>query len=284
MFNFVRMLPVLFVLFTVGAAAAFEVSALSVPESFIVDEADGHYYISNISGGPLEKNNTGFITKLDPAGRVIKKKLVEGGRDGVTLNAPKGLLVSGNTLYVADIDYVRVFDKKSGVKKADIDLTSFHPKFLNDLATDGSGKIFVTDMGSNRIFAIDTAKQNRVSVLASDEKLASPNGILFHKKRKKLIINTWDSGKLFWVDLKGNLKKYTDAVLDTGLDGIDFDGEGGLFVSSFTGGKIFHIDKKGNVKVIAADLVTPADISLDRKKRLILVPSFKGDRAFTLDY
>lgn len=271
--------------FAVPAVSAFEVAGLSVPESFIVDDETGSYFISNINGKPTEKNNTGFITKLNPDGTVLDKMFIHGGRKGVTLNAPKGLLISGNTLYVSDIDHIRAFNKNTGAKKAGIDLRSFNPKFLNDLAEDYSGKLYATDMGSNRIFKIDPAEGNRVTVFASGSELASPNGIRFNLTKRKLAFVTWDTGEVFWLDSKGKTEKYTTKEkLDTGLDGIDFDEDGNLYVSSFTGGKIYRIDRNGEVKQLVTDLVTPADISLDLKNRLILVPSFNGNRALTLDY
>ena len=42
----------------------FEVSDLETPESFIVDSSSGEYYISNINGSPVARDNNGFITKL----------------------------------------------------------------------------------------------------------------------------------------------------------------------------------------------------------------------------
>jgi len=267
-----------------SSVSAFEVTGLAVPESFIVDPSTGNYYISNINGQPLDKNGNGFITRLNPDGSVGQLKFIDGTRSGVTLNAPKGLLIRGGTLYVSDIDHVRAFDKISGAPVGDIDLTSFKPKFLNDLAMDKRGKLYISDMGTNRLFAVDTSKGYKASVLVSDKRLASPNGIRFHKKRNGLVVATWDSGEIFHIDLTGKIRPFMKTKLDTGLDGVDFDDEGNLYVSSFTGGKVFRVNKRGRVDVLASGLVTPADISLDRKKRLVLVPSFNGNRAFTLDY
>src|SRR5256885_8154331 len=39
---------------------------------------------------------------------------IEGGRTGVTLHAPKGMALNGDTLWVADIDVVRAFNAKTG--------------------------------------------------------------------------------------------------------------------------------------------------------------------------
>jgi len=266
-------------------AFAFDVSDLSVPESFIVDDETGSYFISNINGRPTGKNNTGFITKLSPDGTVLEKKFVRGGKNGVTLHAPKGLLISGDTLYVTDIDHVRGFDKKNGGQKVSIDLRAFKPKFLNDLTRGYSGMIYVTDTGTNRIFRIDPANGNKVSVFASGPKLASPNGISFSAAGRELVFANAGTGELYWLDEHGKPSKFeTDKKLDRGLDGIGFDKEGNLYVSTFTGGKIYRIDRQGGVKQFMTDIVTPADISLDTVNRLILVPSFSGNRAFTLTY
>ena len=42
----------------------FDVPDLETPESFIVDPSNGEYYISNINGSPVTRDNNGFITKL----------------------------------------------------------------------------------------------------------------------------------------------------------------------------------------------------------------------------
>jgi len=68
------------------------------------------------------------------------------------------------------------------------------------------------------------------------------------------------------------------------LDGIDHDEEGNLYVSSHSQGVIHRIARLGRGKVTteASGLTTPADISYDRTKRELLVPSFKGNTVSTL--
>jgi outer membrane protein assembly factor BamB len=266
---------------TCSAAAAFEVKGLSVPESFIVDYSTGRYFISNVNGGPTEKNGAGFITRLNPDGSVAELKFIEGGKNKVTLNAPKGLLLLGENLYASDIDHVRGFNKSTGRPTADFNLTSLAPQFLNDLAADSQGRIYVTDMGTDRIFRIDPAS-GKANVFAEGAELGSPNGLVFLPQGRFFLV-TWGTGRLYSVSLKGGLKPASREMF-ANLDGVDFDDEGNIFFSSFTGGKIYRLSPRGEIKTVSHGLVTPADISLDRKKRLILVPSFNGNRAFTLNY
>lgn len=265
----------------IGNAFAFNVPGLKVPESFIIDEETGAYYISNINGAPTEMNGNGFITKLNPDGSVDALKFIEGGRD-LLLNAPKGLLIVGDLLYVSDIDEVRAFNKTTGKEVEGIDLRSFSPKFLNDLAVDPQGYIYVTDMGTNRIFSINPSDK-RVKVLVDDKNIGSPNGIVYDKTKARLLFVTWDTGLIYQLSRSGSFKRLFDLKFKS-LDGIDLDDKGNIYVSSFTGGKVYRITRRGKVKEISTGLVTPADISLDRKKKKILVPSFNGNRVFLLDY
>src|SRR3972149_5241500 len=108
-----------------GLAYAFEVKGLRTPESFIVDPSTGAYFMSNIDGKPTQKDNNGFITKLDKTGKIIKLKFVEGGKKGVTLHAPKGLAVIDSILYATDIDFVRGFDKETGEPVSDLVFTEY---------------------------------------------------------------------------------------------------------------------------------------------------------------
>ncbi len=275
-------LGLLFVFLTAVPAFSFEVSGLLVPESFIVDEDTGIYYISNINGGPTEKNGKGFITRLNPDGSISELKFIKSG-NGSSLNAPKGLVIAGDVLYVSDIDHIKGFDKKTGKAVADFDLTSFLPKFLNDIAVDRRGKLYVTDMGTNRIFMVDPSKGGKTVIFAESEKLGSPNGITFEKKTGKFLLATWDSGELFRLSSSGKLRKIIKQNF-TALDGVDYDEKGNIYFSSFKNGIIYKLTSSGKLSELVTGLVTPADISLDRKKRLILVPSFNGNRAFTLDY
>ncbi|MBI5179126.1 MAG: hypothetical protein HZA04_07685, partial [Nitrospinae bacterium] len=263
-------------------ALAFEVTGLAHPQSFIVDEATGKYYISNVQGRPASKDNHAFITLLDADGNVETLKLVEGGKNGVTLHAPKGIAIAGNTLYVADIDCVRGFDKATGAPVADIDLSPMKAKYLNDVAIGPDGKIFASDTVGGQIFLINPAKGNAVEVFATGKALDSPNGMVFGKKRNKLFV-TLGRGMVGALDMAGKLE-----ILATlparGLVGLDMDVDGTLFVSSFTRGHLYKLGADYKPVLLTHGLVGPMNISLDKKKRLILVPLFLKHRAFTIEY
>ncbi len=261
---------------------AFEVKGLKTPESFIVDSTTGNYYISNINGKPTEKDNNGFITELDRIGKIIKLKFVEGGKNEVTLHAPKGLAIIDNVLYVTDIDTVKSFDKETGNPVDHLDLTELGAAFLNDLTHDSEGNLYVTDMVANMILKIETRNGQKTSILVKDPQLGGPNGIVINPQTGNLMVATWNTGSILEVDLTGQIRPLLNSKGLKNLDGIDLDEAGNIYTSSFTDGRIYKIrpDFK-KVKLFKEGLTTPADINLDQVNQLVLIPSFNGNKAKT---
>ena len=52
--------------------------------------------------------------RVSPEGELIDLKWIDGAAEGVTLNAPKGMVLVPTALYVADIDTIRMFDRVTG--------------------------------------------------------------------------------------------------------------------------------------------------------------------------
>ena len=76
------------------------------------------------------------------------------------------------------------------------------PKFLNDLAADKSGRIYVSDMVTNSIWVLDGGK---LSLLTQDDALDNPNGLLVEDGR--LVVASW--GKMapdFSTKVPGHMK------------------------------------------------------------------------------
>ena len=128
-----------------GATRLGETLGMNVPESVRYDAELDVWYVANINGNPSQKDNNGFIAKVraDSTGAVTM--LVEGGKNGATLNAPKGMALHGDTLFVADIDALRMFDKKTGKPLGAVAVTP-KAQFLNDVAMGPDG-IYITDTG-----------------------------------------------------------------------------------------------------------------------------------------
>jgi len=74
---------------TPAATKVAVVEGFLTPESVKYDTGQDVYFVSNINGGPLTKDNNGFISRVRPDGAIENLKFVEGGHNGVILNAPK---------------------------------------------------------------------------------------------------------------------------------------------------------------------------------------------------
>ena len=101
------------------------------------------YLVSNINGSPLGADGNGFITRVAPDGTVTNLKWIDGESEVVTLNAPKGMAIIGDTLYVADITHVRFFHRDTGEPLGEIEIPG--ATFVNDLAAGRGGWLFVSD-------------------------------------------------------------------------------------------------------------------------------------------
>src|SRR5437016_7972846 len=266
-----------------GVAFALQVTGLKDPAGFIVDPATGSYFISNENGQPTERDNNGFITKLDPDGKISKLKFIEGGVNSVTLHAPKALAVIGRTLYVSDIDRVRRFDADTGRPLGELDLSSVPVDFLTGLATDGHSTLYIADAGADAILQLDTRRSSKPTVLVKDPALAGPHGLAANPATGALVVVSWNTGKILEVTTAGAVKVlFANSLFNArfgNLTGVDFDASGNTYVSDFSQGKVIRIDPNFRFQTIAEFLTTPASLGIDRKNHLILVPYRSGDVA-----
>ena len=277
------LLALFFALFSSAIALALQVTGLKNPAGFIVDPATGHYFISNENGGPSERDNNGVITRLDETGKILKLKFIEGGTAGVTLHSPKGLAILDKTLFVSDIDRVRRFDLATGRPLGEIDLSAFKADFLTGLAADGAGLLYVADTGADTILKVDTRVGSRPTVFVKDSALAGPHGLAVNPATGALVAVSWNEGKILEIARDGSIKVlFANSFFNTrfgNLAGVDFDAFGNIYVSDFSQGKVIRIDPDFRIQTIAEFLTTPANVSIDRKNHLILVPYLAGNAA-----
>ncbi|MGI8521603.1 MAG: hypothetical protein ACR2MC_13575, partial [Actinomycetota bacterium] len=107
------------------------VDSLEGPEAARWDPDQDVWFVSNVNGNSGAKDNNGYITRLAADGSIDSLKFIAAGRNRVTLHAPKGMAIVGDTLWVADIDAVRGFNRKTGAPVASINVKG--AKFLNDI-------------------------------------------------------------------------------------------------------------------------------------------------------
>jgi len=256
------------------------------PESVLDDSAQDIYFVSNINGGPLAKDNNGFISRVRPDGAIEVLKFVEGGRAGVTLNAPKGLAVLGDTLWVADIDRLRAFNARTGAPIDSVRLDSLGAVFLNDIAIAPNGAIYVTDTGirfddvgnvlhpgPDRIFRV--GPDRKVTVAVRGDTLGRPNGITLDAVGRRFIV-VQSGGKAVLAWKPGDRAPSVIARGIGGFDGVEMIG-GKVVVSSWTDSSITRFDSTQGTRIITG-VPSPADFGYDAKRNRVLIPIFTGNR------
>ncbi|MGA6828009.1 hypothetical protein ACO9S2_10390 [Nitrospira sp. NS4] len=258
---------------------AAQITGLESPNSFVSDPQGKEFFISNINGDPDARDNNGFITKVDAEGKVLNLKFIQGGISDMMLHAPKGMALLANTLYVADLDQLKGFDKATGKSLVTV---SFPPQgtkapvSLTDVTAGPNGMLYASDQSNNAIYRIDSSADHRVSLLVHDERLAGPAGIAVHPRTGHIIAVSWEKGRILEITPEGQLTELVSNGFFTSrfqnLSGVDFDRWGNMYVSDFTKGKIWRMTRDNHFQVIAEYLPAPADISIDRANNLILVP------------
>lgn len=233
-------------------------TVLTTCESVLYDKANDVLYVANIAGKPDSVDGNGFISKVGLDGKVTEAQWVKG------LNAPKGMGIANGKLYVADITEIVEIDPASGAitNKYKVD----GAEFLNDITTDGSGKVFVSDSNTG---AVSVLQDGSVGTFLSGQH--GPNGLL--SDGDTFLVALWADKTLNTVE-NGQVVLKADSIENP--DGIEAVGDGGYLVSSWNG-KVTYVSPDGRTKEIlntSGDGVSAADIEYIADKKLLLVPTF----------
>lgn len=241
---------------------------LPTPESVLYDADKSVLYVSLIDGDGVAKDGKGGVAILNMDGSLKDATWVQG------LNAPKGLAMHKDLLYVADIDQVVVIDMITGNVINEIKIPE--TQFLNDVTVDKNGKVYVSDTRRGEIYLIHN---NKPSLYMKDLKdvngLRVIDGVLYAMVGPELC--KIEPNKGYTVLAKG---------LKLGGDGLEPVGDGSFLVTCW-GGLIYHIAANGTVTELldVQGKMKTADLGYNQKERILYVPTFLNNSvvAYKLD-
>ena len=256
------------------------------PQAALHDSMQDIYFVSSFLGSPTAKANGGFISRVRPDGAVENLKFIEGAHNGVTLNAPKGLALRGDTLWAADIDALRAFDARTGAPRDSVSLASLGAVFLSDIAIAPTGALFVTDAGirfddvgnvlhpgPDRIFRIGADR--KVTVAVRGDTLGRPSGIALDVTGKRFVVTSF-GGKSVFAWKPEDKAPSVIAKGAGGFDGVVVAG-GRLLVASWNDSTVSSYETGQEVKLVTG-VPTPGAIGYDAKRSRLLIPIVTGNR------
>jgi len=277
---------------TVGGAPALvgTIDGLRTPESVLHDPEQDIYFVSNIGGNPSVKDGDGAIARVH-ADSLDTPVLgwVRGGRTGITLNAPKGMAIVGDTLWVADIDAVRGFNRRTGRPVASVSLAAQGAVFLNDVAAGPGDTLYVTDTGirfgadgtmshpgPDRVFAV---ARRTASVAVEGTILSGPNGAAWDSAGRRLLVAPFAGPTVLAWTPGGRAPNPRRLAAGPGsFDGIARLADGRVLVTSWADSSVYAMERDSTMTRLITGLEAPADLGVDATRRRVLVPLFNLNR------
>jgi hypothetical protein len=182
-------------------------------------------------------------------------------------------------LWVADITFVRKFERKTGKPLGSIEVKG--ATFLNDVAARADGSLVVTDTGLKPDFS--ESGTHALVTIGTDEKVTveptpgkQPNGIAVLPSGALCYV-TWNTGEL--IIGKAVVGKMPKAQ----LDGIVALSEDHFLVSSWEAQSVYEVTRQKEQKnpaitVLIREAKAPADLGYDKKRKQLLLPMFQDDK------
>lgn len=252
-----------------GARLVATVEGFSGPEAVRYDPDQDVYFVANFNGPSGDADDNGFISRVRPDGTIEALRWVAGGTNGATLHAPRGMAISGDTLWAADVDAVRGFDRRTGAPLATIPFAGMDVGFLNDVAVGGDGALHVTDTGRNRIYRVHGGA---ATVALADSALGSPNGITWDGANDRFVVVPFGGGGMLHAWRPGTTTLTTIAAGPGGrYDGVEVLADGRIVVASQADTSL-HVSRGDVLVPFARTSGRPADIGVDTRRGRVAVP------------
>lgn len=198
------------------------------------------------------------------------------GYFGTAPRADFGMEVMDGKLFTIVSSSVRAYDLATSLQVMNTPVSG--AQFLNGMASDGNGRIWVTDFTAKKIYELDVSDLNSpvvTEVVSSTGQ--TPNGVTYDGANNRLVFVTWGAqARIKQVDL--TTYEVSDLLLTslTNMDGIDHDGDGNFYTSSWQPTpRIMRFSEEFTVEeqLTAPGLSSPADICYAMEIDTLAIPN-----------
>ena len=233
----------------------------------MADESQQWLYISNINGAPTELNGKGYISRISPDGTGLQQHWLEG------LDAPKGLAIKGDRLYIADMQTLHVASLSKGSIEQSYKLEQ--AVMLNDITVSDEGSVYVSDLLGGGVYRL---QDNQLQEWLSPEIMPHPNGLLW--QNQQLLIASWGTGlnNDFSTDVPGSLYRIdpqtrqfsllAESYQLGNLDGLISRGDD-YYISDWISGDLYQVGDNQRKRVLKA---TPGLADIGTANGVIYAP------------
>jgi len=215
---------------------------------------DDTLLVSNVCD--FQESGNGFLTLLAADGSVIDWKIV------AALDAPLGMALRGDRLYLIDRNRVKIFAWPGYEHLETIDLDT---QVANDIAVSRNGTIYVSDTAGNQVLEVGTDRAQ--SVLTGKPQFQGANGI--HVNGDALYLG---GSRLWRVDLKNLSVTTIGPEWLTDIDGIEMERNGTLQITP-VGGPLVRFCTDDSLEILGGEGISSANHGYAENLNLALIPT-----------
>ncbi len=236
------------------------------PESVAYDSLYNRYLVTNSNGKIMQRSSNGTVTDFVSS---------SGGTHGIA--------VFNGVVYACQGSTVRGFALSNAVQVFTATLSG--ASFLNGIAIDNNGIIYLSDFTNKRIYKLNSSNGAYWQYVTNT--VNTPNGLVLDPPRNRLIFCCWGSN----APVKAvNLSDSSMSTLITtsygNCDGIKLDKYYNVYISTWSPARIIRYDINFSLpvtEVVTCGLSNPADIFINKWADTLAVPN-SGNSTVTFHF
>lgn len=240
-------------------AALFAVNIFSQytsPESVTFDSLYNRYLVTNSNGKILQRSSAGVVTDFVSS---------SGGTHG--------LAIYNGVVYACTGSIVRGFSLSNAAQV--FTATVSGASFLNGIAIDGTGMIYLSDFTNKRIYKLNSSNGAYWQYVTNT--VSTPNGLVLDPPRNRLLICCWGgSAPVRAINLADSSMSIAVTTTYGNCDGIKLDKYYNVYISTWSPARIIRYDINFSlpvVEVVSSGLSNPADIFINKWADTLAVPN-----------